>query len=348
VTLWGLGFYAASLLAASLLQDHWPPMSYTALADKWRQFQEYLALAPGRPLLVMLGSSHVDEGFQAGRLEGLPGPGGKPLAAYNFGIPAAGPAHELLVLRDMLAAGLRPRLLLIEFLPLMLNEPRRGLISEEQWTSASWRSLSQMLALCPYFVHPVAKCQDWLQARLAPWYVLRYHLQGQLGQALFAAPPGDKEYIYDSWGHRIPEGPDITEIVHRGVRACYYNRPSLQQLHLGKRSVRALRDLLDLCRREHIAVQLVIMPESSAFRSWYDPGALTPMCQLLRQLQDTYGFGVIDARQWVADRDFLDGHHVSAAGGHVFTTRLLHEIGPWLRGHDGEYRVAAFADPRGR
>ena len=45
---------------------------------------------PDRPLLLMLGSSRADCAFQAGRVNDLPGPGGKPYLAYNFGVPAAG------------------------------------------------------------------------------------------------------------------------------------------------------------------------------------------------------------------------------------------------------------------
>jgi hypothetical protein len=334
--LWTLGFYALSLLAALALLACWPPHPYNAGAYKWQQLRRLVAEAPDRPLLVTLGCSRIDVLFQAGRLDGLPCRDGKPLLAYNFGVPAAGPAHELLYVRDMLEAGIRPRLLLVEVLPLLMNKPHHGIISEENWTSAPWRSLSQLLALWPYLVRPGHKCVDWLQARLAPWYLYRYNLQARLLDALFCVNGRDMELVFDTWGHQIPDGPSPAEIARRIPLTCHFYRPSLQRIRLGEGSRRALRDLLELCRREEVPVMLLITPEARVFRGWYAAGALAPAERLLAQLHDTYGVPVIDARDWVADKDFRDGHHVMPGGSHVFTTRLIEELRPRLLAPRGE------------
>jgi hypothetical protein len=108
--------------------------------------------------------------------------------------------------------------------------------------------------------------------------------------------------------------------------------PTLRRLSVGKGPSRALRDLLDLCRREEIPVVLVLMPESAVFRSWYAPESLAPARGLLAQLRETYGVRVIDASDWLADKDFVDGHHAQGSGADVFTTRLREELGRILSG----------------
>jgi hypothetical protein len=331
VALWVLGFYVVSLLAALPILDHWHPVAYNAGAYKWQHLRQRVARAPDRPLLVMIGSSRIDGLFQAGRFDGLPCADGKPLLAYNFGVPAVGPAHELLHVHDMIDAGIRPRLLVVEFLPLLMNKPHHGFISEENWTSAPWRSIPQLSSLNSYFVHPGRKWLDWLEARLAPWFLFRYHFQGRLLESLFCINSKELDYIHDAWGRQIPYGPNAPEIARRVALTCHYYRPSLQRLRLDRGSTRALCDLLDLCRQERIPVMLLITPESSAFRSWYSPGALDGARRLLKELQDTYAVEVTDAREWVADKDFYDGHHVTCGGSHVFTSRLLEQLRPLLQ-----------------
>jgi hypothetical protein len=89
-------------------------------------------------------------------------------------------------------------------------------------------------------------------------------------------------------------------------------------------------DLLECCRREQIPVVLVLTPESSVFRGWYSADALSAVRQMLSELSEAHGVRIIDSRQWLADTDFLDGHHVLASGAKIFTTRLLDELRPLL------------------
>src|SRR5262245_66023361 len=95
VLLWSLSFYALAALALNLVMDRWcPNLAESLYRTKWEGLCRLTTEASGQQLVVMLGSSRADGNFQAGRLDGLPGPDGQPLAAYNFGIPKAGPIHE--------------------------------------------------------------------------------------------------------------------------------------------------------------------------------------------------------------------------------------------------------------
>ncbi|HTH46688.1 MAG TPA: hypothetical protein VMB21_04190, partial [Candidatus Limnocylindria bacterium] len=138
---WVAFWYVLSHLALfAWVDEKWQLERTRVEHEKWQQLHDRVAEAPDRPLVLMLGSSRTDWAFQAGRLNGLPGPDGRPLLAYNLGVPTTGPLHEALYLNDLLADGIRPRLLLVEFVFTHLNERRRGLISEEQFTMPQWLS----------------------------------------------------------------------------------------------------------------------------------------------------------------------------------------------------------------
>jgi hypothetical protein len=331
VLLWTLGLYLAAQAALLLVLDRWrPTLAVTVCRDKWRQLRQLAAREPERPLLVMLGSSRTEMALQAGRLSGLPGPDGRPFLAYNFGVPQAGPLHHGLYLGEMLDAGIRPRLLLVEFLPPLFNEPGRGLTSEEDWTSAPWLSAAQLLRLWPYFARPGRKGRDWLEGRLAPGYAFRQVFHTALLERLSPGGVRPEGAPHDPWGWRLPEPLTAEECARfRGLAHRLFS-PSLRRFRLGKGPSRALRDLLERCRRERIPVVLVLTPESATFRSWYSPEALAAPGRLLAEVREAYGVPVIDASGWVADRDFIDGHHLLAGGARVFTTRLREELRRFL------------------
>src|SRR5262249_42651451 len=160
------------------------------------------------------------------------GPGGRPWRAYNFGVPTAGPMHEWLYLREMLDAGIRPRLLLLEFLPPLLGQPRGSLTSEENWTHAEWLSLVQLRRLRPYFAAPQRRAHDWLMGRLAPAYAFRCELQAYLHDADEDVWPD--RHPHDDWGWRLPEEPTPKRIatVQAGAWNMYFD--TLRCFRMGK------------------------------------------------------------------------------------------------------------------
>lgn len=333
VLAWALGFYALAALALTLVMDRWCPNMVASLyRDKWTALNRLTTAAPERPLVVMLGSSRTDGNFQAGRLDGLPGPDGRPLAAYNFGIPKAGPIHEYLHLRELLDRGIRPRLLLVEFLPPLCNDSHTRTAFEENWTEPEWIAARQFVRMAPYFVHPIDKGGAWLASRLAPWYVFRPYLPlsplAAWGMTGFSAPD---PYPRDRWGCRAPEPLTPEERARRWQITRQYI-PSLKRFKLGSKPVRAMRDLLECCRREQIPVALVLAPESREFRSWYTPQGRAALNGFLAQARAEYGAAIIDASAWLDDDDdFMDGHHLNDRGATKFTTRLLAEVQRLLR-----------------
>jgi hypothetical protein len=325
VVFWALGLYALAQPALLAVMNWWHPTLYeTSVRGRWQQLRKLQAGAPDRPLLVMVGSSRTEAAFQAGRFSEQPGPGGRPWLAYNFGVPTAGPMCEALYLQEMLDAGIRPRLLLVEFLPPLLGELQGDLTSEENWTHGRWLSARQLCRLWPYLAVPGRKGHDWLMGRLAAAHAFRLELQSCL------AGPEDQVWPtrrpHDRWGWRLP-GPSTPEHTAKVQRAAWEMYPeALRCFRLGKGECRAMRDVVALCRREHIPVVLVLTPEGRLFRGWYSPAARDgPRC-LLKNLRAAYGVPVIDGTEWLPDADFEDGHHVNPEGATAFTGRLLAEL----------------------
>jgi hypothetical protein len=308
-----------------MVYDHWPLCFYNLWWQKWRGLEQLVAAAPDRPLLVVLGSSRAEAGLETGLLNTLPGPGGKPYLAYNFAVSGTGPLGELLSLHQMLDSGIRPRLVVAEFVPPLLNEWRKGYVSEEYWISAGRLSLSQMLTMEPYFARPDHVRRDWLESRLAPCYVLRPYLQ-QWGETALSPPPAAPQPVWDVWGHHALE--DKSPDARASLREETYRQygKSLGTYRLGRGPAQAMRDLAARCRQEGIPLVLVVMPESRWYHRLYSREGQAALDDLLAELRDDYHIPAIDGTGWSPSADFQDGHHLVARAAHSFTLRVHGEL----------------------
>ncbi len=327
---WGLFWYAVAQLALFVwMDDSWALNRTRVEHQKWEQLHTRLAEFPDRPLVLMLGSSRTDWAFQAGRLDGQPGPDGRPLHVYNLGVPTTGPMHEALYLNDLLDEGIRPRLLLIELVTTHLNQSRRTFISEEHFTVPLWLNAHQLMFFRPYFSNPRKALIEWVQARVSPWYAFRWHIHEHLqGHDEFIRPYEQARQPMDSWGCRIlcddPGTPEYRASRWGGAFSMY--GMSLQQFRLGAKPAQAMHDLLARCRRERIPVALVLMPITQEFRALIPAEGRAELDNFVAELCDRYGTDLIDASDWLDRADFDDGHHVLKTGAHKFSTRMIDEV----------------------
>src|SRR5207245_1639456 len=72
-------------------------------------------------------------------------------------------------------------------------------------------------------------------------------------------------------------------------------------------------------RRERIPAALMLMPEGSAFRGWCPPGMTAGYEAYFRELCRRERLPLVDARTWVGDDGFWDGHHLFPAGAACFS-----------------------------
>lgn len=308
-------------------------------ADKERRLRRLeRAAPPGATRVMLLGTSRTGFAYAAGRTQRAAEDAGIPAVAFNFGIPGAGPVANRLSLSRLIADGHKPDLLILEVLPPLLADLPGGPL-EARIITGDTLSRDEIAAADHYGMPTERLRKQWRRAALAPAFVHRFKL---LSRIFPSAVPWQLRY---DWGRtQDPNGWNPSELEEvdaeqraRGVEstAREYRDVVRHELPAGP-AVDALRDTLVLCREQGITVALVIMPESTSFGALYPPGAEEKVQRFLRGLTAEFGCTLTDARRWLPDDAFLDGHHSLRAGAATFTDRFTTEtILPLLRRHAG-------------
>lgn len=289
--------------------------------------------ARGRPLVVMLGSSRTSFAFHAFAVEERLAAEFPAAVAFNFGVPASGPVTHALYLRRLVEQGHRPDLLLVEVLPPMFMEFPEGPM-DGRFLNGNRLRYGEAKRAVGYGLPPevVAK---WRSSVVVPWSELRLPLLGRLTPS--ALPWGvrfDWGRSCDARGWGPPPWASVTPEEYRaGVeRARREYAAVLADLRPAAGAVRALHDLLALCRDHGIPAKLVLLPEAAEFRALYSPVTLARLDGILGDLRTAHGCDLIDARDWGPPGEFTDGHHLLRGGAKAFSDRLARDaVLPFLR-----------------
>jgi hypothetical protein len=330
--LWCVAGFCALQAGLVLVMEHLrPEFRDLEYGSKRALLRERLRENPGRPLALVLGSSRVLSGLRPDLLPPCPTPQGQAVV-FNFGMTGNGPLHQLLCLRRLLAEGYRPRWVVVEVLPALFPLEYTG----EELIKVERQGWADLALLRGYFADPARLYVRWAESRLVPWFSCRFCL---LNRYLPAWVPRDwrVEDLCNTldgcgWG-RLPSRLSAAE-RERGLRAAWQQHaPVLQQFHIAGTPDRALRQLLGLCRQKRIDVALLLMPEGTAFQSWYPPSARAGLKTYLATLTRDYGVPVIDAQGWVPEEDFCDSHHLRPEGAALFSERFGRQaLRPFLAG----------------
>jgi len=277
---------------------------YADRASKLRQHWR----GEGRRLLV-LGSSRTWFGFDALRAGG---------GCFNFGLPAAGPLTQQIYFERLLAEGLVPEEVVVEVMPALLAfsgagpEELRFLNGDRlSRTEAQWNPRLQ---------------REWRSARLQPWTGVRQQL---LGRVCAGALPW---HLRHDAGRGVDGGGRVRPSIARvsdAERAAGFKRDrshhaaALANFDPSPVALNALDALLNACARRGVRVTLLLMPEARGFELLYGPGVAEAYRALAATTAATHGCNLIDARGWIADDLFFDGHHLLDAGAASFTDRLV-------------------------
>jgi hypothetical protein len=325
--LWLLGGLVLSQVVLAAAIDGWlGEVRDPEYADKVRRLKARLAEAPGRPLALVLGSSRTAFGLDARSLSAS-GTAHDPLV-FNFGQMGGGPLLEGVTLRRLLDDGIRPDLLFLEVLPAHLLVSHGALLEEKMLDGTRLRA-GEMLGLRRRYREPWRLASGWLLGRLLPCYRHQADLRVCLGLVrpeTDGLDPWDPELV-DGYGWRARSDP-MSEDYRRGATemAVRQYEEVCSATEVGEEAVRAVEDLLALCRRERIPVILVVMPEGSRFRALYTPAARAACDGVLARLQAAWGVRVVDARAWVDDVGFWDMHHMLPQGARQFGERFAREV----------------------
>jgi hypothetical protein len=344
--LWGVLVFGMLQLSMALSTEIWRPElrdpHFVIKLNRLRDRLQRAGVQPGRTaasdpyrpyVVVMLGSSHVTDGLRGAVIEPELGQRlGRPVILYNLAVRGDGPLNEVLNLERMLAAGIRPDLLLVEVLPAYLS--KQGEIHFDL-IAAERMSLSD-LSLLRHLHLPVErlKRRSWRCWGL-PWYIHRLEILTRFVPDLLPRNlrQDESRHCDDSgWQeHGYDESREGRTRATGYAWACYHG--ILSHYSLGNSFCSMLRVLLDRCHAEGIPTALVRMPESPSFRSYYAANAEAQINVFLKELTAAHGNPIINAQAWVDDElAFIDGHHLLPRGAARFSKRLGREaVLPLLR-----------------
>jgi hypothetical protein len=267
------------------------------------------------PLLVVLGTSRAEQGFRPRLLTALPGRDAP--VVFNLARGGSSPLLSLLTLRRLLGDDIHPAGVLVEIFPPALVVERSGVTIAK----VTFRDVP-LLGRYPVSWKTYAYC---LRDRLLLWNKYRSSFLGLVAPAWLSGEACWGESLWDNEGGEwlaIGEGVSFQErrVLTSDAHRRYSRR--LRNFRIDPAADRALRELLDRCREQRIRAVLFLMPEASEFRAWYPVAALERLSLYLTALQQEYGIQLIDARRWIADSDFYDGHHLLRNGAAAFTQRF--------------------------
>lgn len=296
------------------------------------------AIAPGTPRVLMIGTSRTGYAFNARRAEErLRTTLGRPAMVFNFGIAASGPVTHKLYLDRLLAAGHKPDVLVLEILPSSLADLPEGPY-ERLFTTGDRMTHSEVQQAIHYGFPADPLRQKWRLAAVHPWFTLRFQMLGRMSSGWLPWQLRfDAGRTSDDHGWMMPLGTTDSPEQKQAAfaRAWMEYHALLSTMTPGGGAGRAFEDMLKLAKENGIAVTAIILPESPKFRELYHPDVLSRLDAFLKETCGRHGVAWIDARDWLPEEGFYDGHHTLRVGAEAFTDRLTREvIVPHLRRSD--------------
>jgi hypothetical protein len=318
----GLALFALSQLAWDVVLDGWYPGAFDPETSvRLRKLRACTAAAPGRPLLMLVGSSRTVVSFQPERLPPLHTATGALVQPFNWSHFASGPIMNLVQVRRLLRYGIHPDWLVVEVMPAKLNDGNQNIVedtAEVRDLPVVARYQKPLVSVAWFSRHRLAPCYEqrrFLVHQWLPWWLPPDELPEQ--DQLVMGPLGGGD------GYALSDPSLLRPAVQKNRRDYY---AALQDFHVRDLSDRAMHELLELCRRERIQVVLLLTPEGSEFQSWYSPEARRTLEEYCTALSRQYGVPLIDGRNWLTDDNFVDSHHVCVEGAQRFTQRLGSEV----------------------
>jgi hypothetical protein len=337
VALGFLLFFAAQIGLGWAIDTERNPLRDPIYFDKLailRRHPAFFAAGSDRPTTVLfIGSSRTLNAIDArAAARQLSGAFGRPMEAFNFGQAGAGPVTNAVYLRRLVREGVKPDFAVIEVHPTFLAGNRLD-PPETRWL-LPLRLRPEEMPIVRAMGFPAADPTiHGARGYLAPWYECRFLLLDRYAPFLLM----NNQRL--NGGHE-PDEYGFTRLAnHVDAKA----RKSLLKLAFGQYAyyfqgyrpngcgLGAIRDTLDVCRAAGIQPALILMPESSEWRGWYDPVGYRELDDVVAGLAAEYGVPAFDGRRWVPDDLSIDGHHLTGLGADRFTRALVgNALVPWI------------------
>ncbi|MDB5313868.1 MAG: hypothetical protein JWO38_8070 [Gemmataceae bacterium] len=320
-----VGLQAGAFLAIDVV---WPGLRDPEYARRVGRLRERIAENPGRPVVLVVGSSRASMGLRPEAWEeSRPARADHPdPLLFNMSLVGSGPMMELMCLRRVYADGLRPDAVVLEYWPPFLRED--GPYFEPDRIDHARLSDRDRPLVREYFARPAETERLMLRDRFHPLYETRHRL---MAQTLPRWQPWDKRMemawgMLDEWGwlagleEKYPPDPKA-----RGVRLAHCGkiyRDQFQGYTIHPLAKRALRESVALARANGTKVAFAYLPEATEFRSWMPPAVEQAAQGYLATLCRELDIPLIDARLWMEDGYLVDGFHLSRQGAAEFTRKF--------------------------
>lgn len=316
---WAVAAFVGLHVAFNLyLEARHPEVYDPEYRDRLTVLRDRARDAPDLPLLFVVGSSRVMTNFRPEDLPPMPTPDGSWALPVNLSRTGSGPLMNLVQVRRARRDSFAPRWVVVEVLPALLGDPPhvRGVTAAD-------------LPVLANHVSPAKLCGAYLSERAGAMTARRSaFLRHYWNDVRITGGPWDAQPLLPLGGLAVAPhadaGPD--EVRRRTAVTVGQYAARLKRLRVHPSSDGAMRELLALCAEKRIGVVLVLTPESSEFRGAYPPAAVRLVDDYCRGLGREYGVPVVDARDWLPDDCFGDGHHATARGAGEFTRRLGREV----------------------
>ena len=285
---------------------------------------------PDRKLTVILGSSRTAMGIRPDVYEGSLAESASSPLLFNLSMSGAGPILQLIALERLLADGVRPDAVLLEFWPPLLRGD--GPYREDLRLNPERLRASDGPIIAEYFLDPETTRSKMLRGRALPaWYHRRAFLDQYWPQAMPRLERTDASWApLDEWGWLPGRKSATPEQIERGwPHVAGFYAPLFQGFHVAELPDRALRRCVARCRELGIAVGMVRLPESARFRSMMTPDSIRRSSEYRTKLAEETHVPLIDGGAWGIDTDLPDGYHLTQDGAAEFTRKLAgHLVAP--------------------
>lgn len=320
-----LALNAGLVLALEYRPDLRDPLYY---GKEDRLVEQLAEPVPDRITVIAIGSSRTANAFHPPTVEaGVTAATGRPCLAFNAAVLGRGPVFAPLHLRRLLSRGIRPDILVVEIVP-SLHAAHNGKPAEIGHIRADrlkWSEIDEIARLG--YSDPEYR-QDWLKAMYNPWFAFRFQILGLL-QPRWTPPEviAEARAFPDRTGWQPYTDKVTPESYRKGLEYARGGHfANLQKMEVGQTAVEALREVFAICKQEGITAVVSLVPEGSDFRSWYGPEAKAATAMLIEIARHGADGRVIDARDWLPDECFADGHHMLHTAAPKYTERLTREL----------------------
>ena len=323
-----LASFAIVLLALNLgfglLLDYGPPhLRDPEYGLRLASLQQRLAEHPGRPLVVVVGSSRTAMGVRPDAVETGTGP-----LLFNMSAAGAGPVTQLMILRRLQHDGITPAAVVLEYWPPFFRGGD-GYREDGRLNPTRFRPEDEP-TIDEFFADPAATKRRTAASKWLPFLAHRKplmdrHLPGWLphterGDAMFAR--------LDGWGWLPGRATSTAAERDKGWPHVFsYYWPLFRFYSVDATQDRALRACLSHCERNGIAVSLVYLPESGRFQTLKTAESVRLADDHLAAVRRDTGVSLIDARGWMTDDESLpDGFHLTRPAAAEFTRRFAEKL----------------------